>query len=63
MVPARRVFLTLRADGKVLDASPRRMGWLRPSSSNEPFDELTARFGQDGYLYLKGFLDRDLVLD
>lgn len=56
-------FPTLRADGKVLDNSPRRMGWLPKSSPDEPFEELTARFRRDGYLYLKGFLDRDAVLD
>ena len=63
MEPARQVFPTLRADGKELDSSPRRMGWLRPSSADEPFDELTTRFRRDGYLYLKGFLDRAAVLD
>jgi ectoine hydroxylase-related dioxygenase (phytanoyl-CoA dioxygenase family) len=56
-------FPTLRADGKVLNASPRRMGWLRESSPDEPFEVLTARFRQDGYLFLKGFLDRAAVLD
>ena len=63
MEPARQVFPTLRADGKALDTSPQRMGWLRPSSPDEPFDELKTRFRQDGYLYLKGFLDRTAVLD
>jgi ectoine hydroxylase-related dioxygenase (phytanoyl-CoA dioxygenase family) len=63
MLPRSDGFPTLRADGKQLDASPRRMGWLRPSSADEPFEELTARFRQDGYLYLKGFLDRGAVLD
>ena len=53
----------LRADGKVLEASARRMGWLKPSSPDEPFEELTARFRQDGYLFLKGFLARAAVLD
>ena len=56
-------FPTLRADGKVLDTSPQRMGWLKPSSPDEPFDELVGRFKRDGYLFLKGFLDRTAVLD
>lgn len=56
-------FPVLHADGRALDNSPRRMGWLRESSADEPFDDLTARFRQDGYLFLKGFLDRAAVLD
>ena len=49
MEPVRHdVFPTLRADGKALDNSPGRMAWLRPSSPGEPFNELTARFRQDG---------------
>jgi ectoine hydroxylase-related dioxygenase (phytanoyl-CoA dioxygenase family) len=63
MAPRPDVFPTQRADGKTLDPSPRRMGRLRPSLPDEPFDELTARFRQDGYLYLKGFLDRAAVLE
>lgn len=64
MEPARHdVFPTLRADGKALDNSLRRMGWLRQSSAGEPLDELTVRFRQEGYLYLKGFLDPSAVLD
>lgn len=39
------------------------MGWLRESRPDEPFEALTARFKQDGYLFLKGFLDRAAVLD
>jgi ectoine hydroxylase-related dioxygenase (phytanoyl-CoA dioxygenase family) len=56
-------FPGLHADGKTLDTSPRRMGWLRPSSADEPFGELKARFERDGYLYLKGFLPREAVLE
>jgi ectoine hydroxylase-related dioxygenase (phytanoyl-CoA dioxygenase family) len=56
-------FPALHADGKTLDTSPRRMGWLRPSSADEPFGELKARFERDGYLYLKGFLPREAVLE
>jgi ectoine hydroxylase-related dioxygenase (phytanoyl-CoA dioxygenase family) len=53
----------LQADGRTLDASPRRMGWLRESSPDEPFEALTTRFRQDGYLFMKGFLDREAVLE
>jgi len=54
---------TLRAGGKTLDATPNRMGWLRPSDPAEPLTTLLARFRHDGYLFLKGFLGRDEVLE
>jgi hypothetical protein len=62
-LPQGSEFQTLHADGRTLDASPRRMGWLRESSADEPFEALTARFKADGYLFLKGFLSRDAVLE
>ena len=55
---AAREFPTLRAEGKALDTRPHRMGWLTPSDPAEPFDALLGRFRRDGYLFLKGFLDR-----
>jgi len=58
-----RALPILRADGKTLETTPNRMGWLRPSDPAEPFDTLVSRFRQDGYLFLKGFLDRDEVLE
>lgn len=60
---AERTFPTLRADGKVLDTAPNRMGWLKPSNPDEPFETLVARFKQDGYLFLKGFLPREIILE
>jgi ectoine hydroxylase-related dioxygenase (phytanoyl-CoA dioxygenase family) len=60
---ARQEFPALRADGRTLETSPRRMGWLRESAPDEPFEALTVRFSHDGYLFLKGFLDRASVLD
>ena len=54
---------TLHAEGKTLDRSPARMGRLSPSDAGEPFEALTARFRRDGYLFLKGFLDRGSVLE
>jgi ectoine hydroxylase-related dioxygenase (phytanoyl-CoA dioxygenase family) len=62
-LPLAETFPTLRAEGKVLDTAPRRMGRLRPSAAGEPFDELVGRFKRDGYLFLKGFLDRGAVLE
>lgn len=62
-LPRTSEFPTLHADGRTLDTSPRRMGWLRASSADEPFEALKARFKEDGYLFLKRFLGRDAVLD
>lgn len=53
----------LVADGKVLSTAPNRMGWLKPTDPSLPLPELMARFRQDGYLFLKGFFDRRMVLD
>ena len=59
----RRPIPPLHAGGHTLDVSASRQGWLRPSDPDEPFETLSGRFRQDGYLYLKGFLDRAEVLE
>lgn len=61
--PTHRPFPALQADGKRLETSPRRMGWLTPSDPNDDFDRLRSAFKRDGYLFLKGFFDRDAVLE
>lgn len=43
--------------------SPDEAALLRPSKPCEPLDELYARYMTDGYLYLKGLLPRQDVLD
>lgn len=53
----------LHANGRALETTPNRMGWLRPSNPDEPFEILSARFRADGYLFLKGFLAREDVLE
>jgi len=60
--PNRGALSGLRAGGKPLDTSPRRMGWLRPSDPAEGMGVLAERFQADGYLWLKGFLPRAEVL-
>lgn len=57
-------FPQIRSYGHDLDMSEDKFGLLRDSSdAAEDFDELRRRFAQDGYLYMKGYLDRDQVLD
>ena len=53
----------LISNGYVLDSAPTRLGSLRPSDPAEPLARLAARYQEDGYLWLKGLLLRDEVLD
>lgn len=53
----------LTAAGKVLDASPRRLGRLTSSSPREDMEQLRRTLKAQGYLWLRGFLDREAVLD
>lgn len=49
--------------GHELDMAEDKVGWLRDSSDAvEDVEELHRRFDTDGYLYIKGGLDRDQVL-
>ena len=61
--PEARPLPPLIAAGKSLDSSPRRLGRLTPSSPAETTDVLRRRLKEQGYLWLKGLLDRDNVLD
>ena len=50
--------------GHALDMGADKFGLLRDSSdASTDFEELRRRFAEDGYLYMKGYLDRDQVLD
>ena len=50
--------------GHPLDTSEDKFGILRDSSdAATDFAELRRRFDTDGYLYMKGYLDREQVLD
>jgi ectoine hydroxylase-related dioxygenase (phytanoyl-CoA dioxygenase family) len=50
--------------GHALDMDEDKIGWLRESSdAQEDFEELRRRFEEDGYLYMKGYLGRDNVLE
>ena len=50
--------------GHALDMGEDKFGLLRDSAdAATDFDELRRRFAEDGYLYMKGYLDRDQVLE
>ncbi len=52
----------LTSNGYTLSSEPHRLGRLTPSASYAPFAELREQYAAQGYLWLKGFLDRDAVL-
>ncbi len=50
--------------GHPLDMADGKVGVLRDSSdAADDVEELRQRFAQDGYLYMKGYLDRDEVIE
>jgi ectoine hydroxylase-related dioxygenase (phytanoyl-CoA dioxygenase family) len=53
----------LVSNGYVLDMSADRLGWLEPTDPGLPVEQLWARYRQSGYLWLKGFFERQSVLD
>ncbi len=52
----------LTSNGEALDMSPHRLGKLVPSDPNAPLAELQEQYREQGYLWLKGFFDRDEIL-
>lgn len=46
-----------------LETTPERLGQLEPSDPDAPIGELRRQFKAQGYLWLKGFFDREAVLD
>jgi ectoine hydroxylase-related dioxygenase (phytanoyl-CoA dioxygenase family) len=63
MLTTRTIAEPLVSNGFTLSATPERLGWLQPTDSNRPVAEIWDQFGEQGYLYLKGILDRRMVLD
>jgi hypothetical protein len=50
--------------GHALDMADDKVGLLRDSSdAADDFAELRRRFAEDGYVYMRGYLDRDEVLE
>lgn len=52
----------LVANGKTLSRASDRLGRLRATAAGTPFAALRERYAEDGYLWLKGFLDRRQVM-
>lgn len=53
----------LVSNGYTLNMAPERLGWLEPTDAGLPLERLQAKYHQSGYLWLKGFFRRDVVLD
>ena len=53
----------LTSNGYTLSLDPARLGWLTPSDPHAPMSALQEQFEAQGYLWLKGILDRGRVLD
>jgi hypothetical protein len=52
----------LVSNGYTLSSEPHRLGYLIPSDPQSPLGELREQYAEQGYLWLKGILDRDAIL-
>ena len=59
----RTLEIPLISNGYRLSTTPERQGWLTPSDPGQPVKQLWEQFHQQGYLWLRGLLDRADVLD
>ena len=53
----------LEANGKILSMAPNRFGYLTPTDARTDIASLRRQYHEQGYLWLKGFLKRQDVLD
>ncbi len=53
----------LVSNGYTLEMTPERLGWLEPTDPDLPLEQLREKFRENGYLWLKGFFDRDIILN
>jgi ectoine hydroxylase-related dioxygenase (phytanoyl-CoA dioxygenase family) len=53
----------LTSNSYTLSAAPERLGWLTPSDPSRPIAELRAQYAAQGYLWLRGLIERDEVLE
>ena len=53
----------LISNGFTLNMTAARLGWLEPTHPDLPMEQLRETYRRNGYLWLKGFFERDVVLD
>jgi len=59
----REIDIPLVSNGYTLSAADDRLGWLIPSDPGTPVQTLWEQYRSQGYLWLKGILDRREVID
>lgn len=52
----------LLSNGAALEMTKARLGWLEPTEPDLPIEQVRKRYRQHGYLWLKRFFERDVVL-
>lgn len=58
----RTITQPLTSNGFTLSNAANRLGWLTPTDPKQPMDALRQQYREQGYLWLKGILDRDEIL-
>ena len=58
----RAITAPLTSNGFTLSDAPHRLGWLMPTDSSLPMPTLRQQYREQGYLWLKGVLDRKEIL-
>ena len=61
--PSRILDIQLSSNGYDLQMTPDRLGWLTPTDPGTPMAQLREQYQEQGYLWLKGILPRQKVLD
>lgn len=59
----RRIGFTLTSNGYALSHTPERLGWLAATDPHTPMPVLREQFRAQGYVWLKGILPREKVLN
>lgn len=62
LITGRTFEIPLISNGYVLESTADRLGWLTPSSPDTSIETLRLQYQEQGYLWLKGILDRNEVL-
>jgi ectoine hydroxylase-related dioxygenase (phytanoyl-CoA dioxygenase family) len=55
--------VVLTSNGYTLSSDQTRLGYLEPTEADLPIPRLRERYFEHGYLWLKGFFERETVLD
>jgi ectoine hydroxylase-related dioxygenase (phytanoyl-CoA dioxygenase family) len=62
MLNQRTIEISLTSNGFELSNRPERLGWLEPTRADLPAGQIWEQFQAQGYVWLKGILDRQAVL-